>query len=135
MRHERGRRSAGFSLVEVVVAIAILGMAVIPVSGGLVLSHRLNARSEQILQARLAVSGAVETLMAQGIAVGEDGNPDVPEEITSGGSVTVALEEPDEYGAFPVTVTSTAEESVSVTTYIRPAPTPEETTEEGGGGG
>ena len=135
MRHERGRRSAGFSLVEVVVAIAILGTAVIPVSGGLVLSHRLNARSEQILQARLAVSGAVETLMAQGIAVGEDGNPDVPEEITSGGSVTVALEEPDEYGAFQVTVTSTAEESVSVTTYIRPAPTPEETTEEGGGGG
>ena len=134
MRHERGRRSAGFSLVEVVVAIAILGTAVIPVSGGLVLSHRLNARSEQILQARLAVSGAVETLMARGIEVNEDEEPVVPD--IDGVEINVDPPgEEDKYGAFPVMVTSTAEESVSVTTYIRLAPTPEETTEEGGGGG
>ena len=68
MRHECGWSSAGFSLIEVVVSIAILGMAVIPISGGMVLSHRLNARSEQVLQARLEVSGAVEALMAEGIA-------------------------------------------------------------------
>ena len=40
----------------------------IPLGGGLVLSHRLNAQSEQMIQARLDVSNAVETLMAEGIA-------------------------------------------------------------------
>ena len=134
MRHECGWSSAGFSLIEVVVSIAILGMAVIPISGGMVLSYRLNARSEQILQARLAVSGAVETLMARGIEVDGEGNSDVP--AIDGVKITATPPgEEDKYGAFQVTVTSTAEESVSVTTYIRPAPTPEETTEEGGGGG
>lgn len=125
MRHECGWSSAGFSLIEVVVSIAILGMAVIPISGGVVLSHRLNARSEQVLQARLEVSGAVEALMAEGIAEEEEGNYSAlfP-------SVTVVLGDPDSNGAVPVTVTSKMERDVSVQTFIRPAPA--ETPERGG---
>ena len=123
MRHECGWSSAGFSLIEVVVSIAILGMAVIPISGGVVLSHRLNARSEQVLQARLEVSGAVEALMAEGIAEENDYSARFP-------SVTVELEAPDPNGAVPVTVTSKMERDVSVQTFIRPAPAE---TPEGGG--
>lgn len=123
MRHECGWSSAGFSLIEVVVSIAILGMAVIPISGGVVLSHRLNARSEQVLQARLEVSGAVEALMAKGIAEEDNYSALFP-------SVTVDLEDPDSNGAVPVTVTSKMERDVSVQTFIRPAPAE---TPEGGG--
>ena len=126
MRHECGWSSAGFSLIEVVVSIAILGMAVIPISGGMVLSHRLNARSEQVLQARLEVSGAVEALMAEGIAEEEEDNYSARFP-----SVTVELGEPeDPNGAVPVTVTSRMEQDVSVQTFIRPAPAE---TPEGGG--
>lgn len=57
----------GFSLVEVLVAMAILSIIVIPVCGSLVLSNRLNAKAEAVLQARLAVSSTVETLKATGI--------------------------------------------------------------------
>ena len=124
MRHECGWSSAGFSLIEVVVSIAILGMAVIPISGGVVLSHRLNARSEQVLQARLEVSGAVEALMAEGIAEEDDYSARFP-------FVTVELGDPeDPNGAVPVTVTSRMEQDVSVQTFIRPAPAE---TPEGGG--
>lgn len=124
MRHECGWSSAGFSLIEVVVSIAILGMAVIPISGGVVLSHRLNARSEQVLQARLEVSGVVEALMAEGIAEEDNYSELFP-------SVTVELGEPeDPNGAVPVTVTSRMEQDVSVQTFIRPAPAE---TPEGGG--
>lgn len=124
MRHECGWSSAGFSLIEVVVSIAILGMAVIPISGGMVLSHRLNARSEQVLQARLEVSGAVEALMAEGIAEENDYSARFP-------SVTVELGDPEESGgAIQVTVTSRKEQDVSVQTFIRPAPAE---TPEGGG--
>lgn len=126
MRHECGWSSAGFSLIEVVVSIAILGMAVIPISGGMVLSHRLNARSEQVLQARLEVSGAVEALMAEGIA--EDAEED--DYSAHFPSVTVVLGHPDPNGAVPVTVTSKMERDVSVQTFIRPAPA--ETPERGG---
>lgn len=126
MRHECGWSSAGFSLIEVVVSIAILGMAVIPISGGMVLSHRLNARSEQVLQARLEVSGAVEALMAEGIAEEEEDNYSARFP-----SVKVELGEPeDPNGAVPVTVTSRMEQDVSVQTFIRPAPAE---TPEGGG--
>lgn len=115
--------TAGFSLIEVIVAIAILGMAIIPLGGGLVLSHRLNARSEQVLQARLDVSSAVEALMAEGIV-------DPSDTYTFSETVSVTVEEPG-FGnpAFRVEVCSTAVEGVSVTTFIRPA------RHEGGGSG
>lgn len=63
---KRGQ-NAGFSLVEVLVAIAVLAAIVIPVCSSMVLSTKMNAKAEAVLQARVAVSSAVETLMAQGI--------------------------------------------------------------------
>lgn len=121
MKRENRKLTAGFSLIEVIVAIAILGMVTIPLGGGLVLSHRLNAQSEQMIQARLDVSNAVECLMAEGIAEGTNYNSrflDV--------TITISAPETGEK-AHQVTVKSTSIDTVSVMTYIRPAPagTPE----------
>lgn len=63
----RQKRNEGFSLIEVLVAIALLGALVVPTCSGLVMSHRINAKSDALLKAQLAVSSAVETLMAEGI--------------------------------------------------------------------
>ena len=57
----------GFSLVEVLLAMTILAMIVIPTCSGIVMAFRMNAKSEELMQAQLAVSSAVETLMAEGI--------------------------------------------------------------------
>lgn len=59
--------NAGFSLIEVLVAIVVLGAFVVPTCASLVLSARMNAKTESLMQAQLAVSSAVETLMAEGI--------------------------------------------------------------------
>lgn len=64
------RNEAGFSLVEVLVAITILAAVVLPVCTALVLSIRMNDRTDELMQAQLAVSSAVETLMAEGIPAG-----------------------------------------------------------------
>ena len=64
----RQKNNAGFSLIEVVVAIAILAIVVIPVCSSMVLSARMNAKAEATLQARVAVSSAVEILMAEGVS-------------------------------------------------------------------
>ena len=61
------KHNAGFSLIEVLVAIVILAAIVIPTCSSLVLSHKMNAKTEELMQAQLDVSSAVETLMAEGI--------------------------------------------------------------------
>ena len=61
------KQTAGFTLMEAVVAMAILGLVAATLGSGLVVSFRLNARSEQMLQARLQVAATAELLMAQGI--------------------------------------------------------------------
>lgn len=64
------RNEAGFSLIEVLVAIAILAAVVLPTCSALVLSVRMNDKTDALMQAQLAVSSAVETLMAEGIPAG-----------------------------------------------------------------
>ena len=59
------KHNEGTSLIDVLVGIALLALVVIPTCTGLVLSVRINARAEQLLQDQLAVSSAVETLMAK----------------------------------------------------------------------
>lgn len=66
------RNNAGFSLVEIVAAIAILGIFFGTACTSLVLGLRMNEKTDAKLQAQLAVSSAVETLMAEGIAADSD---------------------------------------------------------------
>lgn len=61
------KRNGGFSLVEVLVAIVLLGATIVPISTALVTSIKINDKTESMLQAQLDVSSAVEHLMAEGI--------------------------------------------------------------------
>ena len=61
------KNNGGFSLVEIVVAMAILVSIVVPVCSSMLVSVRINAKAETVLKAKLAVSSAVEELMATGI--------------------------------------------------------------------
>ena len=63
---QKHNQTDGFSLVEVIVAITILGIVVVPMMSGLLFSYRLNLHSDEKMQAQLAVSSAVETIMAEG---------------------------------------------------------------------
>ena len=63
---QKYNQTEGFSLIEVMVSIAILGFVAVPMFTGLLFSYRLNQRSDEKLQAQLAVSNAVETIMAEG---------------------------------------------------------------------
>ena len=113
-------QTAGFSLIEVLVAITILGLVVVPIGSSLVLSFRLNARSEDTLQAQLAVSSAVETIMAEGFTDIDDYN-DRFDNI----KVVEVTPNPSD-AAHYITVSSTVVDNVSVTTFVRPAPIEEE---------
>lgn len=62
------KHNAGFSLVEVLVAIVLLGTLVVPICSALVLTFRMNEKTDNLLRAQLAVSSAVETLLAEGIS-------------------------------------------------------------------
>ena len=109
------RNNAGSSLVEIVAATSIMGILVGAVCTSLMFGLRLNEKTDAQLKAQLAVSTAVETLMAEGI------NPET-DYSSSEVSVTVAEQKEGEtlLPYYKVTVTSKTEE-VSVDTYIRKA--------------
>lgn len=67
MKQPANNRIAGFSLVEVLVGIAVLGLVVLPVCASLVLSVRINSHSRDLMNAQLEATAAVETLMANGV--------------------------------------------------------------------
>lgn len=128
MRDAKNRGTAGFSLVEVLTAITVLGLMLAPIGASLVLSHRLNARSQQLMEDQLAVANAVETLMAEGIDQGDIDNGGFyqkgqwePVEIkVCQGSVGLEDGSEKQIAAYQVTVKSG---DVTVETYIRPADT------------
>lgn len=62
-------RTAGFSLLEVVVAIAIIGLISAPICSSLILAGRINAHSQAVMEAHLNVRTAVETLMKDGVTM------------------------------------------------------------------
>ena len=118
----------GFSLVEVLLAMVILTAIVIPVCSSIVLSVRLNTRADDILQARVDVSSAVETLMSQGITHAHS-KYDIVEGKDLFPEVTISTEaDPNETepAYYTVTVTDT-NQLVTVTTKIRAVEPPEET--------
>lgn len=61
------KSAAGSTLIEVLVAIALFGLVVVPLSAALMTAHRLNARSETLLREQLAAANAMETLLARGV--------------------------------------------------------------------
>ena len=61
------KERCGAALLEVMISIAMLGLLMVPISSGILMSFRINQRSDEIMQARLAVSSAVETIMAEGV--------------------------------------------------------------------
>ena len=65
-------RTAGFSLLEVVVAIAIIGLISAPICSSLILAGRINAHSQAVMEAHLNVRTAVETLMKDGVTEASD---------------------------------------------------------------
>ena len=142
------KHNEGFSLVEVVVAIAILGLIVVPCGSALLMSIRINEKAQQMMQAQLAVSSAVETLMAEGIDESVVGDSQFTANYEETGKVPydyytvddtglIIAKDVDRFGAVKVSVIPTApglyytvkvtdnNELVEITTTIRA---------EGGGG-
>lgn len=62
------KNNEGFTLIETMVAIVVLGIVVVPVCSSLVLSFRMNGKADQLMRDQLAVSSVVETLMAEGVS-------------------------------------------------------------------
>ena len=124
MRKSGKRGTAGFSLVETIVAIAILGLLSAPICASLLLAGRINAHSRAVLDAQLAVRTTVETLMESGIPEDTDLETEFP-----GMKIDAELEEGSS-SYYTVTVSDGAD-LVTVETYIHAAPQ----TPEGGEGG
>ena len=117
------QRTAGFTLVEIIVAIAIMGLVSAPICASLVLAGRINARSQAVMEAQLDVRTAVETLMEEGVT---EASGDYRAEEFPGVKIQTEQERTgDPY--YKVTVSDDrAEPLVTVDTYIHAAP--------GGGG-
>lgn len=112
------KHNGGFSLIETVVAIAILGLITVPCTSGLLMSIRLNEKAQQMMQAQLAVSSAVETLMAEGIK----GDSDYYKERFPGMEFLIIPEEKANKAYVKVTINVKDMDDVKVTTFIRKAP-------------
>lgn len=114
------KNNAGFSLIEVLVAIVLLGALVVPTCTGLVLSHRLNEKAEDMMQAQLLVSSAVETLMASGIQKASE-QYDKENGVDLFPGVTVKTEKRDENDPFYKVTVTDDRELITVETIIREA--------------
>lgn len=62
------KQNEGFSLLETLIAMVLLSALVIPTCASMTMSFRINQRTDELTKAQLAVSSAVETLMATGIS-------------------------------------------------------------------
>lgn len=108
-------RTAGFSLLEVVVAIAIIGLISAPICSSLILAGRINAHSQAVMEAHLNVRTAVETLMKDGVTA-ESKNYRADEFP----KVTIKTEKDGENPYYHVTVSDKSTEPlVTVKTYVR----------------
>lgn len=115
-------RTAGFTLLEVVVAIAILGLVSAPICSSLILAGRINAHSQAVMEAHLNVRTAVEILMQDGVTKASS-----PYRESDFPNVTIKTEKVDGKPYYHVTVSDKRTEPlVTVETDIRAVP-------EGGG--
>ncbi|MBQ2996133.1 MAG: prepilin-type N-terminal cleavage/methylation domain-containing protein [Oscillibacter sp.] len=115
MKQLMKKGTAGSTLVEVVVAIAILGLVTAPICSSMLVAARINARSRDVMTAQLQLSSAVEQLMAEGIDEGKG----IGDKISSPG-VEVTVEGVDGSGKYyEITVTSELLDTVSVKTCVK----------------
>ena len=114
-------RTAGFSLLEVVVAIAIIGLISAPICSSLILAGRINAHSQVVMEAHLNVRAAVETLMKDGVT--EKSDEYRKDEFRN---VKITTKEVEGKPYYRVTVSDKPTKLVTVETYVRAVP-------EGGG--
>lgn len=119
------KHNGGYSLIEVLIAMAVLGIVTIPTTSALLTAHRMNVKADAMLQAQLQVSSAVEVMMAEGIktanigndaAAGTDQKYKLPDDIEATAVVNTNTDPTDLY--YQVTVSSG---DVQVVTYIRAA--------------
>lgn len=107
-------RTAGFSLLEVVVAIAIIGLISAPICTSLILAGRINAHSQAVMEAHLNVRTAVETLMKDGVTQPSDNY-----RAEAFPNVTVKTVKDGENPYYRVTVSDKPTKLVTVKTYVR----------------
>jgi prepilin-type N-terminal cleavage/methylation domain-containing protein len=108
-------RTAGFSLLEVAVAIAIIGLISAPICTSLILAGRINAHSQAVMEAHLNVRTAVETLMKDGVTAASDNY-----RADAFPNVTVITVKDGENPYYHVTVTDKhAQPLVTVETFVR----------------
>lgn len=105
------RERCGAALLEVLISIAMMGLLMVPISSGILMSLHINEKSDEILQARLAVSSAVETIMAVGVEnyTASDDLTVTPQAVTNDAGVIY----------WNVNVSHTEYEDISVDVYIR----------------
>lgn len=112
-------RTAGFSLLEVVVAIAIIGLISAPICTSLILAGRINAHSQAVMEAHLNVRTAVETLMKDGVMT----KPSADDCAKAFPNVTIETEKVEGKPYYRVTVKDKhTEPLVTVETYVRAVP-------------
>lgn len=123
----KGKHNAGYSLIETLVAITVLAIIVVPTCTGMVMSFQMNAKAEQLMQAELAVSSAVEELMAEGIEEGKS---------YAYPGVHVSISKVTDKPYYHVEVASDNPEltSVKVSTYVRAIAGEEDKTDTDGTG-
>ena len=73
------KKKGGYSLVETMVAIVVLALIVIPSCSSLILSHRMDAKAEKLLEGQLAINAARACI--------EAGVDELPEKITVDGNI------------------------------------------------
>ena len=122
-------RKGGYSLVEILLAIVLLGAIMVPTCTSLVMSIKINDRTDEMMQAQLAVSSAVETLMAEGIYM-DGSNTNANKDRFA--NVEIIVEDEGDY--YSVVAKSTVVETIIVETSIREAAVPTEPETESGGG-
>lgn len=62
----KNRKNGGYTLIETMIAIVILAIIVVPTGSSIVLSYKINAKTEQLLDAQLKLTSAVEYLKFHG---------------------------------------------------------------------
>lgn len=111
---------SGFSLIETLLSALLFTFVVMAIGSSIIVSVRLNAKARRMTEARLAVSSAVETIMAKGY----DKDADYDAAFTAVEVVLTNTPATDNYAE--ITVTSKTEPNVSVETAVGIAPvTPE----------